>query len=224
MCLFCWWSRLLQLSAHILPPFRSPPHESPFFFPPPPLALRPATAAQGVTHLLMRAAIDFSLTPQPWEGGQTGWSQPLRKTICQRRAGGLVCVTTQLQKAHSGIIFTLLLYFPNTPPREGAERWKKESEEWGKEKEKEKEIHGLWMYICTCICWVNGWPVTRRVGLDVCENTPGRHFFLHRWGEVFHPERKKTSLLTSPAPVITNSDLYPRSRACWPAEPLPVDA
>lgn len=58
-------------SALILPPFSFPPHASLCFFHPPssqPPLLGSATAAEGVTHLLMRAAIDFSLTPRLWEG------------------------------------------------------------------------------------------------------------------------------------------------------------
>lgn len=50
----------------------------------PPSSPGPVTAAEGVTHLFMRAAIDSSLTPQLLGGGGGGVDGvELQKTICQ---------------------------------------------------------------------------------------------------------------------------------------------
>ena len=72
-------------------------------------------------------------------------------------ASSLVYVTTQLQKAHTGIIFTLLHYFPRAPPRE--REWR--SVYCKTEEEEEEEEECISKYIRS----VNGWPLTETRGV-----------------------------------------------------------
>lgn len=68
-------------------------------------------------------------------------------------ASSLAYVTTQLQKAHTGIIFTLLHYFPRAPPRQ-RERERELRSVYCKTEEEEEEC------ISKYIRSVNGWPLT----------------------------------------------------------------
>lgn len=85
--------------------------------PPPPWAPRPQQKASLI------CSWEQPLTPVWLLGsggvaGRRGGALKKKKNVCQRRAGCLLDVTMQLQKAHTGIIFTLLHYFPRAPPGE----------------------------------------------------------------------------------------------------------
>lgn len=162
----------ISASAHILPHFSLLPSHAPFFFSSlNDHSIRRHSSAHESSHWL-----EFDSSSQ--RGGQTGWSQPFhRKTICQCWAGGLVYVTTQLlkkkEKAHSGIIFTLLLYFPNAPPRERVKKCVL------KALREEKWAEGM-----ICSLQMHAFTVAARPPKHVCENTNpslGQHIFLHRW-------------------------------------------
>lgn len=100
------------------------------------------------------------LTPVWLLGSSGGWGEGLdEKNICQRWAGCLLDVTMQLQKAHTGIIFTLLHYFPRAPPGE------RESGGEYTVRRREKEDINKYIYL-----WMAG-RLPKRVGLNVCENT-----------------------------------------------------
>lgn len=146
--------------------------------PPPPhplSSLGSTTAAKGVTHLLMRAAIDSSLTPGLWRGCRQGGAP--KKTFASVEQAACSTLPCNCKKALTGIIFTLLDYFPHAPPTE----WEGVKERILQDRERR------WRggeYVSTNIyLWMAG-CLPKRMGLKVCENKEpslGRHIFQPRW-------------------------------------------
>lgn len=153
-------------------------------------------AAQGVTHPFMRAA--DSLTPRAQRRVKGGGASPLLPVGC------LGYVTTQLQKAHTGIIFILLHYFPPAPPREGEREGR--SVYWLRRGRRGSVRQGDPWPPSMRVVWMAG-PLPECVGLNVCENTNPFSQSAHFPTQVMLSIPPwKVSLLTSLIPAFSNSD------------------